>query len=191
MLNGEQKEKLRKVLFPSWPESRALGRDVIMRSPSVIARLAGIEVPEDAKLLLVEEKGTGKEYPFAGEKLSPILSVYRYNTLDDAIKLVKANLAYVGIGHSSGIHSNNEENIARFAAALPVTRIAVRQAMTASNSGSWTSGNHWTATLGCGTWGGNIVSENITYKHFLNNTWISTPIKAYIPTDDELFGNLK
>ncbi len=191
MLDAEQKEMLRKALFPSWPENHALGRDVIMRSPAVIAKLAGFEVPEDTKLLLVEETGSGKDFPFSGEKLSPILTIYRYSEFEEAISIVKANLAYVGEGHSSGIHSHNDEHIARYAAALPVTRIAVRQAMTASNSGSWTSGNNWTATLGCGTWGGNIVSENITYKHFLNNTWISTPINAHIPTDDELFGGLK
>lgn len=188
LLNGEQKELLQKALFPTWPKDHSLGRDVIMRPPEKIAEKAGFQVPEGTKLLLVEETGSGFEHPFSGEKLCPVLTIYKYREFDDAIEIVKSNLEYVGKGHSSGIHSYNEEHIQQFANALPVTRIAVRQAMTASNSGSWTSGNNWTSTLGCGTWGGNIVAENITYKHFINSTWISTPIKAHIPDEEELFG---
>lgn len=191
LLKEEEKALLRKALWPDWPNSKALGRNIIMRPAAEIARAAGFTVPEGTKLLLVEETGSGPKYPFSGEKLSVVLTLYQYEKFEDAIDIVKKNQTYQGLGHSAGIHSFNDERIIQFATALKTTRIAVRQAMTASNSGSWTSGNAWTSTLGCGTWGGNIVSENITAKHFINTTWISRPIKPYIPTDEELFAGLE
>lgn len=189
LLNAEEKEKLQKVLWPNWPDT-TLGRDVILRPAHEIAQKAGFEIPQGTKLLLVEETGCGKGHAFAGEKLSVVLAIYKYKEFEDAIKIVQANQAYMGLGHSCGIHSFDDERIMRFAEAIKTTRIAVRQAMTASNSGDWGSGNHWTSTLGCGTWGGNIVAENITVKHFLNSTWIARPITPYIPTDEELFVGL-
>lgn len=190
VLTRDEKDKLQKVLWPNWPTDHNLGRDVILQPAPKIAEIAGFKVPEGTKLLLVEETGIGEKYAFAGEKLSVILTIYKYKNFDDAIKIVQANQEYMGLGHSAGIHSFDDEKIMKFAEALKTTRVAVRQAMTASNSGSWTSGNHWTSTLGCGTWGGNIVAENITVKHFINSTWIARPIKPYIPTDEELFAGL-
>ena len=190
MATQEDKIKLQKVLWPNWPKDHALGRNIITQPADVIAKIAGISIPVDTKVIMVEESGRGKDHPFSGEKLSIILTIYKYREFDDAVRIVKKNLAYQGLGHSCGIHSFNNERIMKLAMAIKATRVAVRQMMTASNSGSWGSGNPWTATLGCGTWGGNIVSENITVKHFLNTTWISRPITQHIPTDDELFGDM-
>lgn len=190
VLNAEEKAKLQKVLWPNWPDSRGLGRDIILQRAAVIAERAGFTVPEGTKVLLVEETGSGPEYPFSGEKLSVILTLYKYDDFDDAMARVRANQEYQGLGHSCGIHSFDDEKIMRYAMTVKSTRVAVRQAMTASNSGSWTSGNNWTSTLGCGTWGGNIVAENITVKHFLNFTWVARPIEPYIPTEEELFAGL-
>ncbi len=190
LLNAEEKSKLQKALWPNWPNDHVLGRDIILQRASVIAERAGFSVPPDTKLLLVEETGSGPEYPFSGEKLSVILTIYKYDDFDDAMARVRANQEYQGLGHSCGIHSHDDEKIMRYALRVKSTRVAVRQAMTASNSGSWTSGNNWTSTLGCGTWGGNIVAENITVKHFMNFTWVARPIEPYIPTDEELFAGL-
>ena len=190
MATPEDKIKLQKVQWPNWPNDHTLGRNIITQSASVIAQIAGFSIPEGTKVIMVEENGTGKEYPFSGEKLSIVLTVYKYNKFDDAIRIVQENLAYQGLGHSCGIHSFNDDRIMKLAMTVKATRVAVRQAMTSSNSGDWSSGNPWTATLGCGTWGHNIVSENITVKHFLNTTWISRPIPPYIPTEEELFGEM-
>ena len=190
MINSKDKIKLQKVLWPNWPNDHALGRNVITQPANIIAQIAGFDVPEGTKVIMVEESGTGKEYPFSGEKLSVVLAVYKYSEFDDAIRIIQDNLNYQGLGHSCGIHTFNDERVMKLAETIKVTRIAVRQMMTAANSGSWGSGNPWTATLGCGTWGGNIVSENITVKHFLNSTWITRPINQHIPNDDELFGDM-
>ncbi len=190
LLDAEEKAKLRKALWPNWPKDHALGRDVILQRARVIAERAGFSVPPETKLLLVEESGSGPDHPFSGEKLSVVLTLYKYDDFDQAMAIVKANQEYQGLGHSCGIHSFDDEKIMRYALTMKSTRVAVRQAMTASNSGSWTSGNHWTSTLGCGTWGKTIVAENITVKHFMNFTWVARPIEPYIPTEEELFAGL-
>lgn len=190
MVTPEEKIKLQKALWPNWPNDHTLGRNVITQPASVIAQIAGFSVPEETKVIMVEESGSGKDYPFSGEKLSVVLTVYKYSDFEEAICIVNKNFSYQGLGHSCGIHTFDDERVMQLAESVKATRVAVRQMMTASNSGSWGSGNPWTATLGCGTWGGNIVSENITVKHFLNYTWISRPIQQHIPTDKELFGDM-
>jgi len=190
LLNAEEKAKLQKTLWPNWPQDHLLGRDIILQKAALIAQRAGFSVPPETKLLLVEETGSGPDHPFSGEKLSVVLTLYKYDDFDQAMAIVRANQEYQGLGHSCGIHSFDDEKIMRYAMTMKSTRVAVRQAMTASNSGSWTSGNNWTSTLGCGTWGGNIVAENITVRHFLNYTWVARPIEPYIPTEEELFAGL-
>jgi len=164
--------------------------DLIAKPARTIAKAAGFDVPEDTRLILVEESGSGMQHAFAGEKQCPVLTVYKYSNFCDAINIVMENQEYKGRGHSCGIHTMRDDRIMKVAEAVKTARVAVRQSMAASNSGSWASGNKWTSTLGCGTWAGNIVSGNITTEHFINTTWISRPIPAYIPTDDELFGDL-
>ena len=138
----------------------------------------------------MEETGSGKEYPFSGEKLSLIITVYKYAEIDDAIAIINANQAYQGAGHSCGIHSFNEEHIQKVYLNTKTTRVMVRQGMNTGNSGNWINGMPWTVTLGCGTWGGNVASENITLKHFINTTWVSKPIEREIPSMEEIFGDV-
>ena len=139
---------------------------------------------------MVEETGSGKEYPFSGEKLSLIITVYKYSNIEDAIAIINANQAYQGAGHSCGIHSFNEENIMKVALGTKTTRVMIRQGMNTANSGDWFNGMPWTVTLGCGTWGGNIASENIVLKHFMNTTWVARPIEATVPTFEDIFGDI-
>ena len=139
----------------------------------------------------MEETGYGPEYPFSGEKLSVVVAAYKYDTFDDAIELVNNIQAYSGAGHSCGIHSNDEERIMKFALATRTSRVAVRMTVGTSNAGNWNNGMPWTINLGCGTWGGNITSENITYKNYINTTWVAKEIKDFrIPTDEEIFGDI-
>jgi len=140
---------------------------------------------------LVEEEGYGPDYPFSGEKLSVVVTLYKYDTFENAIKLVNNIQAYSGAGHSCGIHSNDEERILKFALETKTSRVAVKLPVNKSNAGAWNNGMPFTINLGCGTWGGNITSENITYKHYINTTWVAKEIKDYkIPTDEELFGDV-
>jgi hypothetical protein len=164
---------------------------VICKSASVMAQAAGFEVAEDTDWLIVEESGFGADYPFSGEKLSVVVTLYKTDKFAEAIDLVNGIHAHSGAGHSCGIHSTNDDRIMEFAERTNTTRVAVGQATTKSNAGGWTTGMPLTINLGCGTWGGNIVSENITVKHYINTTWVAKPIvNPVIPSDEELFGDL-
>jgi sulfoacetaldehyde dehydrogenase len=167
-----------------------LNPDIIAQSPQKIARLAGIEIGEDRKFIMVPETGMGKEFPFSGEKLSVVVTLYKYGTFEEAVAKVNTITNYMGKGHSCGIHSYNEEHVMQLALNTKTSRMMVRQATSAANSGNWDNGMPFTLTLGCGTWGGNITSENVTWKHFINTTWVSYPIEPVIPTDEELFGDI-
>lgn len=186
LCTSEDKAKLQAAL---WTDGRLNGR-VICRPATEIASIAGISVPPDTRWILVEESGYGKEYPFSGEKLSVVVTVYRYNTFDEAIALVNNIQSYSGAGHSCGIHSFNEEHILKYAMETKTARVAVRMPQNKSNAGNWNNGMPFTITLGCGTWGGNITCENITAKHYINVTWVAREIPDYaVPTDKELFGS--
>lgn len=187
----EDKPKLEKALWPQFPKNHILNRDIVTQPAKRIAQIAGIDdVSDDCEFILVEESGRGAEYPFSGEKLSVVLAVYKYKGFDEAVQIVNEIHAYQGAGHSCGIQSNDEEHILALALNTKTTRVMVRQPQSVGNSGDWNNGMPFTGSLGCGTWGGNIVSENITLKHFLNNTWLSVPIKGTIPSDEELFADV-
>jgi sulfoacetaldehyde dehydrogenase len=190
LCDAEEGAKVQKALFPEWPENRVINRHVVASPVGNIAKIAGVSVLDGTKFLMVEETGSGPDHPLSGEKMSLVLTLYRCGDLDDGIARVNANLAYSGAGHSCGIHSHNEANIEKFALATYTTRCNVNLANSVANTGDWGVGYPFTGSLGCGTWGGNIVSENIILKHYLNNTWIARPIDAVAPTDEELFGEI-
>lgn len=190
LVSAQDKPKLQAALFPHYPENDSLNRDTVTQPAWRIAEIAGIDgVGKDVEFILVEETGRGYEYPLSGEKLCVVLTVYKYKDFDEAVQIVNEIHAYKGAGHSCGIQSHNEEHIMKLALSTHTTRVMVNQAQSAANGGDWYNGMPFTGSLGCGTWGGNIVSENITLKHFMNNTWLATRIKRQIPTDEELFGD--
>jgi sulfoacetaldehyde dehydrogenase len=185
--NAEEKAKLQAVL---WVGGH-LNSEIIVKPAQFIAEKAGINMPGDRTWIIVEETGAGKEFPFSGEKLSVVVTAYKYDKIEDAIALVNKIHEYSGAGHSCGIHSENEENIMKFALGTKTGRVAVKMSTGLSNAGSWNNGMPWTINIGCGTWGGNIVSENITYKHYINTTWVYREISnAVIPTEQEVFGDV-
>lgn len=187
LLNAEEKEKLKKTIWPNWPNDHVINRDVVAKPADFIAKLAGIEIPENTCILLVEETGSGFDFPFSGEKMCIAIAIYKYKEIEDAISILNANQAYSGAGHSCGIYSKTPENIDKVALNTYTTRVVVNQPQATTNTGSWTCGMPFTSSLGCGTWGGNIASENISLKHYLNNTWVIREIPFYGPTDEELF----
>jgi sulfoacetaldehyde dehydrogenase len=187
LLDQAEKEKLKEAIWPNWPEDHVINRDLVASPVSTIARLAGLDVPEETCMLLVEEQETGEKSPYSGEKMSLVVAIYKSKGIDDAIRIINENHACSGAGHSCGIYSNNPEAINQVSLETYTTRVVVNQPQSATNTGSWTSGMPFTSSLGCGTWGGNIVSENITLKHYLNNTWIIRAIPNKKPTDEALF----
>jgi sulfoacetaldehyde dehydrogenase len=190
LCNAEEAGKIQKALFPEWPENHVINRHIVASPVENIAELAGICVPGGTKFIMVEETGSGPAHPFSGEKMSLVLTLYKCRDIADGIARVNANLAYSGAGHSCGIHSNSDANIEKFALSTYTTRCNVNLPNSVANTGDWGVGYPFTGSLGCGTWGGNVVSENIVLKHYLNSTWIASPIEAVVPTDEELFGDI-
>ena len=172
LLNKDQKEILQKNL---WINGK-LNRKIIARSAKYIANEINLVVGDDVEILMVEENGVGKNYPFSGEKLSPILSVYKVKNFDEAKQLAKQILNYQGIGHSIGIHTKKDERILELGLDLPVCRVIVNQAHTFATGGSFTNGLPFSLSMGCGTWQKNTIDNNLNYKHFLNITKVSNLI---------------
>lgn len=167
-----------------------LSRNIVARPASTIAHLAGISVPEGTQFIMVEETKAGPDSNFSHEKLSVVLTVYKYDDFDKAVQLVNQIQQYSGLGHSCGIHSYNQEHIEKLAMNTYTVKVIVRQPHSMSNSGAWHNGLANTFSLGCGTWGGNIASENITQKHYFNTTWVAEPIDRKPATEEEIFGDL-
>jgi len=190
LCNSEEKAKLQKAMWPNYPDDHILNAKIVAQSFATIAGIAGISAPADRKFFLVEETGVGDDFIFSREKLSVTTTVYKYRDFESAVEKVNEITNYCGAGHSCGIHTTDEAKIKELGEQIKVSRIMVRQPQCLANSGAWTNGMPMTLTLGCGTWGGNATSENISYKHMLNYTWVSSPIKANQPSDEELFGSL-
>jgi sulfoacetaldehyde dehydrogenase len=184
LVTGNDRAKLKAAM---WPDGSHLSGKIVCKSVKVIAAEAGLTVPEGATFLMVLGEAIGPEDMFSAEKLSPVLTLWKYQDFSQAVQMVVDITAFSGYGHSCGIHSNNEEHIMELALKTKVSRMMVRQPQSYGNSGDWVNGMPFTMTLGCGTWGGNITTENINWKHFLNVTWVSDPIPAEIPDPEVLF----
>ena len=186
LLTAAEKETLQKTMFPGGKLSPAVTAQSVAR----ICAIAGLTRPElvSAKCLMVGETGAGKAAPFSGEKLSPVLAVYKARDFEHAFATLRAIYDYQGDGHSCGIHTTNNEHIRRLGMEMTVCRVIVNQAHAIANGGSFDNGLPFSLTMGCGTWGGNSFSENLNYRHFMNTTRIVRPIPPREPTVDDIFG---
>ena len=185
LASAEEKARLEAVM---WDGEGRRTLDTVARAAAVIAAKAGIDLPADRSFIIVEQTHIGKAHRFSGEKLSPVLATFRYDSFDSALDMVAAILEVGGKGHSVGIASFDDDHIHRLAQMAPVSRIMVRQPNVRGNAGSFDNGMPMTASLGCGTWGGNITSENISVKHYMNTTWVSRTIPEDRPSEQELLG---
>ena len=186
LCNAKEKAQLQHLM---WPERGAAIPivDIIAKSASHIAELAGISLPDDRQFLIVEETGAGPDFPFSGEKLSIVVTLYRYgNGITNAVNQVNAITDYQGRGHTCGIHSATEENIMALAMGTKTARVMVNQSLN-EGAGSPRNGLPYTLSLSCGTWGGNITTENVNAKHFVNLTWVSRPLASRQIDEQTLF----
>jgi succinate-semialdehyde dehydrogenase len=180
----KQIQKLREVVFVDGH----LNKDVVGRTAREIGALAGIDVPASARIILLPAKGAGTADILAKEKLCPVVAILPYKTFTEAVSKAKANLLVEGAGHSAALHSNNEKNIREAGVELPISRLVVNQASSLTAGGSLTNGFAPTTTLGCGSWGGNSISENLDYKHLMNVSRIGKVITGKkVPTDEEIW----
>ncbi len=185
LCSAEEKAQLKETL---WPDGEHLNPKIVAQPIGKIAGMAGLTVPEGTTFIMVEGEETVAEDIYANEKLSPVVRLWTYRDFDEAIGLVERITQKCGYGHSCGIHSTNEDNILALALKCHVSRMMVCQSQCYGNTGNYDNGMPFTMTLGCGSWGGNISSENIGWKHFINTTWVSKPIAPVMPDEAKIFG---
>lgn len=184
LLTAQEKERLEQAM---WPHG-ALSTQVMAQAPAKIAEAAGLDSQEarSAAFFMVEEDGYGPDHPFSGEKLSVVLAVYRWDDLEKALERIQGILDFQGAGHSCGIHTADDERARLVADRLKVARVLVNQAHAQGNGGGFDNGLGFTLTMGAGTWAGNSISENLSYRHFLNITRLARTIPPREPSEDDL-----
>jgi len=189
LLDEPQVAKLQALMWPGGKLSSA----VIGQAAATVAERAGFGAIAAAKpsMLLVPQRaegGIGPDHPFSGEKLCPVLSLYRAASFEEAAEIVERIYAFQGAGHSVGLHSTRPDRALRLGLTLPVSRVIVNQAHCIATGGSFDNGLPFSLSMGCGTWGRNNFSDNMNYRHYLNTTRISVPIAERVPSEDEVFG---
>ncbi|MBL8149480.1 MAG: aldehyde dehydrogenase family protein [Blastocatellia bacterium] len=147
--------------------TRGLNPKVVGKSPQVIAQMAGFSIPADTRALIVELKGVGRDHPLSMEKLSPVLAYYTVDNWQIGSELCHEILRFGGMGHTIGIHSNNRDIIRQFGLRQPASRIIVNSPTTHGAIGLST-GLSPSMTLGCGSWGGNVTSDNVSPVHLMD-----------------------
>jgi len=185
LCTASEKAQLKATL---WPDGEHLNPKIVARPILKIAEMAGLNVPAETTFIMVEGEETVEDDIYAAEKLSAVVRLWSYKDFSEAIDYVERITLKCGYGHSCGIHSTNDEHIMELAMKCHVSRMMVRQPQCYANSGNYDNGMPFTMTLGCGTWGGNITSDNICWEHFLNMTWVSKPIDPVVPDEAEMFG---
>ena len=185
MLHAKDRIRLCRKLW----ENGHLNQSIIAKKATEIARLCKLESPgvESAKVLLLEETGVGSEHPFSGEKLSPILTVYRADNFKKAANLATSIMDYQGKGHSISIHTTIDQRALDLGLTLPVCRVIVNQVHCYAAGGSFDNGLPFSLSMGCGTWGKNSMSDNMNYKHYLNTTRVVRTIPAVEPSLEDIF----
>jgi succinate-semialdehyde dehydrogenase len=182
--DGEERNRLREALFPGG----VMNRNLVGRPIAQVAAAAGLDVPEGTKVILTTTDGPGRADLFSKEKMCAVISCYTYKTFEEAVDIAAANLDVEGRGHSVAIHSDNREHLEYAAQRLPVSRVLVNQICATMNGGSFYNGLAPTTTLGCGSWGNNSISENLTYRHLMNVTRIAEYRSLnQAPTDEEIW----
>jgi sulfoacetaldehyde dehydrogenase len=186
LLSNDEKARLQAAM---WPDGK-LSTAVMAQPAEKVAAVAGLDSEEarSARFFMVEEEGWGPDRPFSGEKLSLVLTVYKWSELDAALDRIQCILNFQGAGHSCGIHTADEERARTVADRLQVARVLVNQAHAQGNGGGFDNGLGFTLTMGAGTWAGNSISENLSFRHFLNITRLARTIPPREPAEEELFG---
>ncbi len=185
----EERNQLEQYMWISNAKGyRSLNPKIVAQSAEKIAQDAGLNVPHGTKVLLVEGVSNLEQDFFSQEKISPVLTVFKYRDFEEGYRLLERLTDNYGTGHSCGIHTFTKAYIERLGMNMKSSRIMVNQHQAAGNGGAFFNGMPSTVSLGCGSWGGNITTENINYKHFINVTWVSEYFEPIRPTDEEIFG---
>ena len=186
LASAAEKDAIQRTL---WVEGK-LNRRVIAKDFRVFAAECGLgDQAGAAKFFMVEESGIGRAHPFSDEKLALVLTVYRAKNFDDAMG--QGPRDHGGQGPRATPSASTRKEMAharRLAEELDTARVLVNMAHTFGNGGGFDSGLNFTLSMGCGTWQGNSISENLNYRHFLNITHLAVPIPEDKPSEEALFG---
>ena len=179
-----------KIVSRLWPDGH-LNREVIAQDADKMIKALDLsgQVPEDTKFLVVETQGIGPDYPLSGEKLSRVAALYRASDYDDARAIASRILYYQGAGHSVGIHTADDARAVGLGADLPTCRVIVNQAHTFATGGSFNNGMPFSLSMGCGSWGGNAIDENLHWRHFIQSTKIVREIPPVEPAAEDIFAD--
>lgn len=184
ILNAEEKNQLQAHL---WRDGH-LNQQLIAQDAKAIAKACHINVPDNTRVLLVEETDVGAQAPFSGEKLSPILTLYQARDFEDACGLIKQLLNHQGAGHSVGIHTEQTEHAETLGLSLDTCRVIVNQAHCFATGGNFNNGLPFSLSMGCGSWGGNSFDDNLNFRHLINRVKISYPTQGIEPSIEDIFG---
>ncbi|HEV7745249.1 MAG TPA: aldehyde dehydrogenase family protein [Pyrinomonadaceae bacterium] len=179
-LSAAEADQLGKVV--ATPQ-RSLNPGIVGKSVEVIAKMAGLNVPSGTRCLMVDVAGVGREYPLSMEKLSPILAFYVVDGLTRGAERCYEILRYGGMGHTAGVHTRSREAAIRFGGEMPASRIAVNTPTTHGAIG-FSTALPPSMTLGCGSWGGNVTSDNVSPLHLLDIKRVAfevRPVKSKRP----------
>jgi succinate-semialdehyde dehydrogenase len=177
-------ERVTDAIFPDG----VMNPHLVGRPATEVAEAAGILMPKDMKMIAVLARGARWEKLLAREKMFPVIALFPCNGFQEAVEIAAANLAEDGTGHSVCIHSENQDHVEYAALNLPVSRFIVNQCAATAAGGSFQNGLAATNTLGCGSWGGNSISENLTYKHLINYSRVAWCLEDRpTPTDDQIW----
>lgn len=163
-LNQQQADALAKLVVTP---QRTLNPKIVGKPATTIAEWAGISVPPNTRCLIAEVNGVGRDYPLSLEKLSPILTYYVVNGIEEGTRLCDEILHYGGMGHTSSIHSRSREAILKYGLLMPTARVVVNSPSTHGAIG-YSTALAPSMTLGCGSWGGNVTSDNISPLHLMD-----------------------
>ena len=187
-VSEEEKYKLQEAMFDKEKGNKLIG-SIAGQSPYDIAKMAGIEVPKDTKVLVIYETEVGEEHPFSREKLSPVLAYYKVKSEEEAYNLAERLIEFGGLGHSAAIHAEDKDVIENFSKRVKVGRIIVNSPSTHGAIGDIYNTNVPSLTLGCGSFGGNSTTANVSSvnlvnikkvaKRRVNMQWFKVPEKIY------------
>lgn len=170
-----------------FPDNGPISRKVVGQSVQDVAGLAGVEVPEGTRMILIKARALDRSEPLCREKMCPVMIAAPYDTFEQAVQQAQIDLDIEGKGHTASLHSNNMDHIRYAGEHLTVSRLIVNQPAT-NAGGSLSNGFSPTTTLGCGSWGNNSISENLNYTHLINISQIGLyNADKPVPTDEEIW----
>ena len=186
-VNEKEAKMLEEAMYDA--EKEMIKAHIVGQPAVKIAEIAGFDVPKDTRIIMVPLKGVGPKYPLSHEKLSPVLAYYVVNSIDEGIRRAEEMVEFGGLGHSAAIHSNDPEVIARFENSLKAGRIIVNSPSTHGAIGDIYNSNMPSLTLGCGSYGHNSTTQNVSTsnlfnvkrvaKRRVNMQWFKIPEKIY------------